>query len=161
MLLLGSNNFLSNSNSNIPYLNTIGFKAQSLWCRAQIKWMKSNLIKCRFLRRRENRRTRGKTSRSREENQQTQPTYDTKSGNQTRATLVGGECSHHYATTTPPLLPQTGTLLPPSIDNICWEELRVLFLNPPCLVLVGFSSNWTTLLPSALWKMETSSTEAL
>ena len=41
----------------------------------------------------------GKTSQSREESQQTPPTYDTKSGNRTRATLVGGKCSHHYATT--------------------------------------------------------------
>ena len=40
-----------------------------------------------------------KTFQSREENQQTQPTYDAESGNQTRATLVGGEWSHHYATT--------------------------------------------------------------
>ena len=59
---------------------------------------KSNLIKCRFLRRRENRNTQRKTSQSREENQLTQPTYDTEVGNRTRATLVGVECSHHYAT---------------------------------------------------------------
>ena len=37
-----------------------------------------------------------KTPRSRDENQQqTQPTHDAEAGNQTRATLVGGECSHH------------------------------------------------------------------
>ena len=42
-----------------------------------------------------------KTSRSRIENQQTRPTYDTESGNRTRATLVGGERS----TTAPSLLP--------------------------------------------------------
>ena len=36
-----------------------------------------------------------------ENQQQTQPTYDAESGNQTRATLVGGECS----TTAPSLLP--------------------------------------------------------
>ena len=47
----------SNSNSNVLYLNTIGFKAQSLWGREQIKLMKSKLIKCRFLRRGENRST--------------------------------------------------------------------------------------------------------
>ena len=41
-----------------------------------------------------------KPSRSRVENQQTQPTYDAESGNRTRATLVGGECS----TTAPTLL---------------------------------------------------------
>ena len=44
-----------------------------------------------FLRRGENRRTRRKTSRSKDENQQqTQPTFDAESGNRTRATLVGG-----------------------------------------------------------------------
>ena len=37
------------------------------------------------------------------ENQQTQPSYDAESGNRTRATLVGGECS----TTAPTLLPFT------------------------------------------------------
>jgi len=31
-----------------------------------------------------------------EKQQQTEPTYDT--GNRTRATLVGGQCSHHCAT---------------------------------------------------------------
>ena len=41
----------------------------------------------------------GKTSQSREENQQNQPTYDTEVGIRTRATLVGGEFSQHYATT--------------------------------------------------------------
>ena len=49
----------------------------------------------------ENRSTRRKTSRSRVENQQTQPTYDADSRNRTRATLVGGERS----TTAPTLLP--------------------------------------------------------
>ena len=39
-----------------------------------------------------------KNPRSKDENQQqTQPTYDVESGNRTRATLVGGECSHHCA----------------------------------------------------------------
>ena len=36
---------------------------------------------------------RGKTSQSRVENQQTQPTYDGGSGHQSQATLVEGECS--------------------------------------------------------------------
>ena len=54
------------SNSNILYLNSIGFKAQSLWGRVQIKLIKSNLIKCRFEKREENRSTRGKTSQSRD-----------------------------------------------------------------------------------------------
>ena len=43
------------------------------------------------MRRGENRRTRRKTSRSKDENQQqTQPTFDAESGNRARATLVGG-----------------------------------------------------------------------
>ena len=58
--------------------------------------------KCWFLRRGENRSTRRKTSQSKDENQQqTQPTYDAESGNRTRATLVGGECSHHCAIPAP------------------------------------------------------------
>ena len=37
-----------------------------------------------------------KNPRSKDKNQQQiQPTYDTESGNRTRATYVGGECSHH------------------------------------------------------------------
>ena len=36
-----------------------------------------------------------KTSRYRVENRQIQPTFDAGSGNRTRDTLVGGECSHH------------------------------------------------------------------
>ena len=43
-----------------------------------------------------------KNPRSRDENQQqTQPTYDTETGNRTQATLVGGECSHHCAILAP------------------------------------------------------------
>ena len=43
----------------------------------------------------------GKTSRSKDENQQqTQLPYDSEAGNRTRATLMGGECSHHCATPT-------------------------------------------------------------
>ena len=47
--------------------------------------------KCWFLRRGENRSTRRKTSRSKDENQQqTQPTYDAESRNRARSILVGG-----------------------------------------------------------------------
>ena len=59
----------------------------------------------------ENRSTRRKISRSRVENQQTQPTYDADSGNRTRATLVGGERS----TTAPTLLPLCANPAPPSV----------------------------------------------
>ena len=101
-------------NTNILYLNMIGFKAHSLWGCVQIKLIKSNLIKGRFLRRGENRSTQGKTSQSREENQQTQPTYDTNVRNRTRATLVGYECFYHYAT----------------IPTFCWfHSLHKSYLN--------------------------------
>ena len=61
--------------------------------------------KCWFLRRGENRSTRRKTSRSKDENQQqTQPTYGAESVNGTRAAwweaCVGGKCS-----TTAPCIP--------------------------------------------------------
>ena len=43
-----------------------------------------------------------KNPRSKDENQQqTQPTYNTDTGNRTRATLVEGECSHHCAIPAP------------------------------------------------------------
>ena len=51
-----------------------------------------------FLWRAENQRTRRKTSWSRDDNQQqTHHAYEAGFWNQTRATLVGGERSHHYA----------------------------------------------------------------
>ena len=46
-----------------------------------------------------------KNPRSKDENQQqTQPTYDTGTGNRTRATLVEGECSHHCAIPAPAIV---------------------------------------------------------
>jgi len=47
---------------------------------------------------------RGKNLPSKVENvqQQAQPTHDARHSNQTQATLVGGECSHHHAFPTPP-----------------------------------------------------------
>ena len=48
----------------------------------------------------------------------------------------------------------TRSFSPPSVAHICWGELRVLFINRPCLVLIGFSSNWTALLPAAICKIE-------
>ena len=43
-----------------------------------------------------------KNPRSKDENQQqTQPTYDTGTGNRTRSTLVGGKPSHHCAVPAP------------------------------------------------------------
>ena len=63
---------------------------------------RTGIWKCWFLRRGETRGNRRKTSRRKDENQQqTQPTYDAESGNRTRATLVGGEYSHHCANPAP------------------------------------------------------------
>ena len=81
---------------------------------------KSNQIKCRFLKRGENRSSRRKTSRSRVENQQTQPTYDAGSGNRTRDTLVEGERSHHY-TNPAPLI--KGDILRP-VSEACFALIR-------------------------------------
>ena len=69
-----------------------------------------NLIKCWILVKGENRSTRGKTSRSRVENQQTQHTYDIRSRNRTWATLVEGQCSHHCANTAPLSISTIATL---------------------------------------------------
>ena len=91
---------------------------------------KSNQIKCWFLRRGENRSSRRKTSRSRVENQQTQPTYDAGSGNRTRDTLVEGERSHHYTNPAPQQTPQqtlraiSPPLLRTLIHRLNWASLR-------------------------------------
>ena len=72
------------------------------WGHCKLKsTVNANQVKCWFLKRGENRSTRRKTSRCRVENQQTQPTHGAGSGNRTRATLVGGECSHHCAILVP------------------------------------------------------------
>ena len=71
----------SNNNNN-KYL--IGSSLSGLF---RVIWNLEMLV----LRRGENRSTRRKTSRSKDEKQQqTQPTFDAESGNQTQATLVGG-----------------------------------------------------------------------
>ena len=51
------------------------------------------------------RKYRRKTSRSRLENYQTQSSYNAGSGNRTRVTWVGGECSYHWAIPAALLLP--------------------------------------------------------
>ena len=53
----------------------------------------SNQIECWFQRRGKNWITRRKTSQSRVENRHTRPTCDAESGNRTRGTSVGSECS--------------------------------------------------------------------
>ena len=54
--------------------------------------MNANQVKCWFLRRGET-GVPGENLSVQIKNQQTQPTYDAGSGNRTRVTLVGGECS--------------------------------------------------------------------
>ena len=66
-----------------------------------VKSNKSNQIKCWFLRRGENRSSRRKTSRSRVENQQTQPTYDAGPGIEPRTHWWKASA----LTTAPTLLP--------------------------------------------------------
>ena len=58
-------------------------RGSTIWGDRKSNQHKSSQIKCWFLVRGENQSTRGKTSQSREENQQTQPTYDVRSGNRT------------------------------------------------------------------------------
>ena len=90
---------------------TRGVFAQSPEPEAHDKVLDNNpdrigIWKCWFFRKGENRSTRRKTSRSKDENQQqTQPTYDAESGNRTRAALVGGLRGGKYSTTAPSLLP--------------------------------------------------------
>ena len=107
---------------------------------------------------RENRGTRRKTSRGKGENQQqTQPTYGVDARIWTRATLVGGECSHHCTT---PCSPQKAKP-PPKIGKGCIGEGRGVGLitsrcsrikpSPPSLgwglVWCQFRWPWTNLCP--------------
>ena len=75
-----------------------------------------------FLVREENRSTRGKTSWSRVENQQTQPTYDVRSANRTRATLAEGQCSHHCANTAPEVKGSIAEAAPFCFDHECFDH---------------------------------------
>ena len=75
---------------------------------------KSNQFKSNQMLVFEERGNRRKTSRSRVENQQTQPTYDAGSGNRTRDTLVEGERS--YQCTNP--APQCGIYTSISLINL-------------------------------------------
>ena len=69
-------------------------------------------IKYLFLRRRENRSTPGKNLPEQQRSEPIQPTRDAESGNRTQATLVGGECSHHDATT--------------ALNSVCYVWLSIL-----------------------------------
>ena len=74
-----------------------------------------------------------KNPRSRDENQQqTQPTYDAESGNRTRATLVGGECSHHCAI--------------PALNNLrsIYFKLKVSKALHVTVYCAGYFKRWRT-----------------
>ena len=109
MTILGKRIFYNSKIDLTPITIITSFESQIILAEHECctnwgdcKSNKSNQIKCWFLRRGENRSSRRKTSRSRVENQQTQPTYDAGSGNRTRDTLVEGERSHHYTNPAPP-----------------------------------------------------------
>ena len=88
--------------------------------------------KCWFLRRGEKRSTRRKTFRSKVENQQqTQPTYDTGSGNRTWDTLVGGERSHHCPIHAPMVmsLKSQSMMLPSEIIFLMSKEQSLWILQ--------------------------------
>ena len=80
--------------------------------------------KCWFLTRGEDWSTQRKTSQSKGENQQqTQPTYGVDVKIQTPATLVGGECSHFWAT------------LAPQWHEVYWTHHRSKMLQVPFATL--------------------------
>lgn len=74
----------------------------------------------------------GKNPRSKDENkQQTQPTHDAESINQTQATLLGGECCHHCAiSATAP--PQRDCFLGVVRRHVCFHHLQSLQQGHPC-----------------------------
>ena len=87
-----NNNNNNNHYNNWPYLSVNLFSALALI--GDTLQARIGIWKCWLLKRGENWSTQRKPSQSRDENQQqTQSTYDARSGNRTRDTLVGGE---HY-----------------------------------------------------------------
>ena len=109
----------------IPFVN------QSKSNQINLTQHKSNQIKFWFLRRGENRSTRRKTSRSRVQNQQTQPTFDAESGNRTRATLVGGERSDIAPTLLPmfDVLDKPNCKCKPNIFHILFMQSRLVNIH--------------------------------
>ena len=77
----------------------MGFEASGIVCTNKFNQIKLNQMQV-FLRREENRSTRGKTSQSGEEYRQTQPKCNAESRNRTQATFLAGECSSHFAIAT-------------------------------------------------------------
>ena len=85
-----------------------------------------------------------KTSRSRVENQQTQPTYDSESGNRTRDTLVEGEHSHHCANPAPQNHKLSVFLL---YFLTLWQKLHQICFSTTFL-------HWCSLIQLKYWNIE-------
>ena len=83
-----------------------------------------------------------KNPRSRVENQQqTQPTYDAGSRNRTRATLVGGERSHHCAIPAPPIKRKAQFLFSCLISA---ADLSIMRVNSGCAhrIMLLLNTSW-------------------
>ena len=95
-----------------------------------------------------------KNPRHRDKNQQqTQPTCDAGSGNRTRATLVGGNCSHHCAIPTPLVVltiwysPQIGCQsLPLPLQNAIDLPVPIFILDGTHLIQGGVAIAYLSLL---------------
>ena len=89
---------------------------------------------CWFLRRGENRSTRGKTSPSKgEDKQQTQPIYCVDAGIWTRATSEGGERFHHCATLAPlSCLHKSFLIFPGKSSKIAYSHCTLTWLRSQC-----------------------------
>ena len=122
--------------SNTGSANAIT-RARGSWQSADNNPDRIEIGKCWFLRRGENRITRKKTSRSKEENQQqTQPTYAVGSGNRTRDPVVGGERSHHCAIPASLSYPLSNVFLSYPLSNV-FISVSVYLEN----VRIGLSGN--------------------
>ena len=102
-----------------------------------------------ILERGENRSTRGKTSHSRIQNQQSQSTFNAECGDRTRATLVEGRCSHHYAN------PATGVTLIKLVLRINLIHIFVilivnLLVNSRRIMMMIAQSNVSKVLPEKI-----------
>ena len=98
-----------NNNNHFKVSNLLAEQRHSTNWQGGLNHINHNEIKSNvgFGGRWENQSTQRKTSRSKVEKQQSQPTYDAGSGNRTRATLVEGERYHH----SPPLCKPPASVL--------------------------------------------------
>ena len=135
-----------------PGVTSRGLKWENKTCKlkrsiGETNDINSNQIKYCFLWRGKNRSIGRKTSRSRAENQQTQPTYE--SGNRTRAKLVWGECSHHYPCT--PMLQCCSPVLHCTSTALKSPPAPFSPLRQPCSSFLKISSQLIRL--SEFWSL--------